>query len=153
MWRLLDLCLKTGLFSHSTYFRSSQQRSAHQKPLLAYILKLETCRIPPNGAHSEVSQNLCAGIQRISVRMWGKAPASKRDLRRRHGFAKRYVSPGFWATNTRSPKQPFFSHYPSYPPSPFGFRLPKAYIGVLQRHAIRPVWLKSSGNCISGKSV
>ena len=43
----------------------SGKRSAIQKVLLAHFSEPALCRIPPNGAHSEVSQNMCAGIQRI----------------------------------------------------------------------------------------
>jgi hypothetical protein len=53
---------KQPFLSLSTCFSPSGKRSAFQKRPLAYISEPALCRIPPNGAHSEVSQNICAGI-------------------------------------------------------------------------------------------
>jgi hypothetical protein len=54
---------KQPFLSFSTYFSPYGKRSAIQKHLLAFFFKPNLHRIRPNGAHSEVFRNACAGIR------------------------------------------------------------------------------------------
>ena len=61
---------KTALPFHFRQHQIIRQAIGHLKASLAYIYEPVLCRIPQNGAHSEVSQNMCAGIQQF-VLEWG----------------------------------------------------------------------------------
>ena len=52
-----------------------------------------------------------------------------------------------------TPKQPFLSLRPCYPPNPSEFCLPIAYNSVLQLEGYHPVWPESQGNNAFKKSV
>jgi hypothetical protein len=99
---------KQPFLSLSTYISPSGKRSAIQKRPLAYISEPALCRIQQNGAHPEVSQNMCAGIQRICAGMGTMTLSWRGGLRRRSEVWGEQVPQG-QGRNVRSSKQGFFS--------------------------------------------